>query len=99
VRLTNISFQQNDSIATGTISGYALDDAGSGKSLEPFIKQLRNSPLFEEVVLVNVQLSTLGDKSGQRFEARFTGVAVPAQQSTEIALGSGNRAQAGGADQ
>ena len=87
VRLTNITFQQTDTIPSGTINGYALDEGGAGKSLEPFIKQLRGSPLFEDVVLVNVQLSSLGERKGQRFEARFTGIAAPKAAGAGLAQG------------
>jgi Tfp pilus assembly protein PilN len=90
VRLTGISFHHADGRTNGHIAGYALATQASGSrtQLEPFIEQLRHSPLFEKVVLTNVQAGVLGEMPGQRFEANFTGVSTPRHAPALAAAGS-----------
>jgi len=85
IRLTGIEFHQSSGKLVGTVSGYALQPAGSTErpQLEPFIELLRQSPLFESVVLANVQMGALGDVEGQRFETTVVAVAAPRQPVPE----------------
>ncbi|MCI0363376.1 MAG: hypothetical protein L0Y44_07770 [Phycisphaerales bacterium] len=90
VRLTGISFHHAEGRTNGHVAGYALgtQTSGSRTQLEPFIEQLRHSPLFEKVVLANVQAGVLGDMPGQRFEANFIGVSTPRHAPAIAAAGS-----------
>jgi len=85
IRLTGIEFHQNGNKLMGTISGYAFKSEGSNDrpQLEPFIDLLRRSPLFESVVLSNVQMGALGEVAGQRFETTVVAVAAPRQLSPD----------------
>lgn len=86
VRLTNISFHKNDGRMIGTINGFVFDgpDSGDQTQLERFIDQLRGSPLFEKVMLANVQVGVAGELTGQRFETHFTAIAAPRQPQPGI---------------
>jgi Tfp pilus assembly PilM family ATPase len=82
VRLTSVSFSQVEEKVVGAITGYAFDDRtpSARPPLESYINELRRSPLFQDVLLANVQMSTLEDQPGKRFEASFTGVRSPRLQ-------------------
>lgn len=91
IRLTNITFRQVEGHTVGNVSGYALAGPSNGKAeIEPFIGRLQGSPLFEKVVLANVQMQNSGEVAGQRFEANFTAVAAPrGPHAQSIAIASG----------
>jgi Tfp pilus assembly PilM family ATPase len=88
VRLTSISFSQADGKMMGMIGGYAFEERGTNSRppLESYINQLRESPLFENVFLTNVQMSSLGDHQGKRFEANISGVPAPRQPKVVSAM-------------
>jgi hypothetical protein len=77
----------------GTLTGYAFQCEGEAKrtDLQTFVKRLRESPLYEDIVLGNVAMGSIGTLEGQRFEATFTAAAVPAGEE-----GSGHIAAADG---
>jgi Tfp pilus assembly PilM family ATPase len=79
VRLTSIGFSEADGKVIGTITGYAFEDRAisARPPLEAYINDLRESLLFENVVLSNVQMSTVNEVPGKRFEASVTGVPAP----------------------
>ncbi|MDY7107209.1 MAG: hypothetical protein SYC29_01095 [Planctomycetota bacterium] len=80
IRFTSVSFHRLSPHTMGTLTGYAFRGEGEGKKteLQPFVQRLRESPLFEDIVLGNVTMGSIGTLQGQRFEATFTAVAVPA---------------------
>ena len=79
IKLTQITLRQSDGKMLGHVSGYAFEMHASGgrTQLEPFVDQLRASPLFANVSLTNVQVSSMTNKAGERFELDFGGVAAP----------------------
>lgn len=79
VRLTSIGFSQADDKVIGTITGYAFEDRAisARPPLEAYINDLRESLLFENVLLSNVQMGTVNEVPGKRFEASVTGVPAP----------------------
>ena len=79
IRFTTVSFHRLSSQTMGTLTGYAFPGEGEAKKtdLQTFVKRLRESPLFEDIVLGNVTVGSIGALEGQRFEATFTAVAVP----------------------
>jgi hypothetical protein len=88
IRLTTIALHQQDGRTVGSVHGYAFANPEvKGKAqLEPFINALRKSPLFETVVLTQVQVGTLGDQTGQRFEATFSTVPAPRKPPENLAI-------------
>lgn len=94
VRLTSIRFQRNDGGMIGEVSGYAgeADPATGQTELEPFIKALKNSPLFDDVMLTSVQLDSSGPTKGQRFQLNVLAVAAPdSAQMHKIAAAEGGK--------
>jgi Tfp pilus assembly protein PilN len=92
VRLTSMQFRRVEGKMTGRISGRAspIPGAGTQTELEPFVEALKNSPLIENVVLRNVQVSSLGPTSGQRFDAAFDAVETPETSELDaVATGDG----------
>jgi hypothetical protein len=85
IRFTTISFHRLSPQTMGTVSGYAFqgEDEGKKTDLQPFVQRLRESPLFEDIVLGNVAMGSIGTLNGQRFEATFTAVAVPASDEVD----------------
>jgi len=85
IRLTGMNFYQHGQNMVGLISGYAIQPEGSSgrPQLEPFIERLRRSPLFESVVLANVQMGSLGEVNGQRFETSVVTVKAPRESDDE----------------
>ena len=83
----------------GHVSGYAFEVHSSGgrTQLEPFVDQLRASPLFINVSLTNVQVGTMATKAGERFELDFGGIAAPRDaRAVAVADASGSAASGGG---
>ena len=83
VRITSMQIRRNAETMTGRISGRAAPIGGTKTELEPFIEALKGSPLFENVVLRNVQVDSLGPTSGQRFDVGFEAVPVPGPEELE----------------
>lgn len=81
VRLTSINFQQTEGRMVGNVNGYVFNSANRSDqvSLERYIEDLRESPLFEDVNLGNVQIGSVAGQEGRRFEAQV--VAIPAPWS------------------
>jgi Tfp pilus assembly protein PilN len=72
VRYTGLTLEHKDDGTRGSIMGFAFpEEATPRASLESFIEQLENSPLFTNVELGNVQRGEIGGREGQRFEAGF----------------------------
>ena len=85
-----MQLRRNEKTMTGRISGRAKPIGGTKTELEPFIEALKGSPLFENVVLRNVQVDSLGPTSGQRFDVGFDAVTVPwPDELEELATGDG----------
>ncbi len=90
VGLTAMQFRREGEVLTGRISGRAVPVEGSTNrtELEPFVELLNLSPLFENIVLSNVEVSPGGPSSGLRFDASFTLVAVAQETEGEhVAVG------------
>ncbi len=79
IRFTSIRFYKESENTRGIISGYAFLNSAetSHAELERFMEKLHGSPLFEQVSLGTVQLGSIGEETGQRFEVTFTGAALP----------------------
>ncbi len=88
IKLTQVTLRQSDGRMLGHVSGYAFETQSSGgrTQLEPFVDQLRASPLFMNVSLTNVQVGTMAAKSGERFELDFGGVAAPRDGRTTVGV-------------
>ena len=78
VRFTAVGFQRQPGVIVGSVSGYAFQRSPDTQrtDLEAFIDQLRSSPLFEDVVLGNVNKGTIKQAEGERFDATFVMIGV-----------------------
>jgi len=85
IRFTAVAFHRLSGQTMGTVTGYAFQRDGetARTDLEAFVQRLRESPLFEDVVLGNVAVGSIGSLKGQRFEATFAAVAVPAEKEAK----------------
>ncbi|MHC4209519.1 MAG: PilN domain-containing protein [Planctomycetota bacterium] len=78
VRLNSMRLNREDTIMAARLYGRAAHADGQARTeLEPFIEALKNSPLFVNAVLKNVEVGSAGDRSGQRFEATFDVIMAP----------------------
>jgi Tfp pilus assembly protein PilN len=78
VRLNSMRLNREDTVMAVRLYGRAGHADGQGHTeLEPFIEALKDSPLFVNAVLKNVEVGTAGDRSGQRFEATFDVIMAP----------------------
>lgn len=79
IRLLNIAFSRDKDQTVGRLTGHAIDgNGGAGRlHIEPFVEQLKNSPLFENVMLSNVQSTTTNSMQGHQFVVTMIGVPVP----------------------
>jgi hypothetical protein len=78
VRLNSMRFNREDNWIKAKLYGQAAQIAGTGRTeLEPFIEAIKNSPLFDNAVLRNVEVGRVGAQEGQRFEATFQVVLAP----------------------
>ncbi len=78
VQLTGISLNLDKTKTLGRITGYAFEGNGAVRSqLEPFIANLKQSPLFDEVVLFNVRTASITQMTAQQFEVNMLVVGVP----------------------
>jgi Tfp pilus assembly protein PilN len=80
IELTTISLRRDDARMSGKIAGLVQPTPGGGDGgLEKLIRDLRASPLFEDVVLEAVLAGPRAEgDAGQRFEASFIVVPAPA---------------------
>ena len=79
IELRSMSFKRNGDQINGTISGYAevgQEDTGQTE-LNVFIEALKQSPLVANVELLNVQVTSIGQTTGERFESSFEVMAMP----------------------
>ena len=85
IQLTTLSFRRNGDQMNGTAGGYAAasQDANGQTELEAFIEALKLSPIIDHVELVNVQLASVGQTTGERFEAGFQAIAIPSSSDLE----------------
>jgi Tfp pilus assembly protein PilN len=97
IRLTSVGFQRNQGRTEGTLAGVAFEteDGSDRTELEEFIQTLRESPLFRAVVLGNVQIGTIGDTDGQRFNVTLEAIAVPRVARGERTVSAGDTAAEG----
>ena len=96
VGLTAMQFRREGQVMTGRISGRAvpIEISTNRTELEPFIDLLKSSPLFENIVLSNVEVSPGGPSSGLRFDASFTLVVVAQETARkQVAVGKGSPRQ------
>ena len=79
VRLTHIGFNRDKGRTVGRIYGHAFENPGSpGRTqLEPFVEKLKSSPLFDDVVLADVQAGNVQHANSQKFEVSLTGIGIP----------------------
>lgn len=86
IDLTAIGVEYADGRLRCTLEGYALlgENAASSDDLITFVDRLKQSPLFRDVVLENVQAGLLGEQHGERFTASMTAIGVPAVQLTAM---------------
>ena len=79
IHLTTIGFSRSGSDLTGSIEGFAeaLDEDALIGGLEQYMDQLKQSPLLQSVVLLDVTASTVADKDVKRFSANFVPVSIP----------------------
>jgi Tfp pilus assembly PilM family ATPase len=84
IRLVSVTFTTEKGERKARLAGCASDAKSSGPrtQLEPFVEGLKASPLFQEVVLSNVQIAPSGQAAGQQFEITLVAVAVPRGGST-----------------
>ena len=86
VQLSALSFQRSGDQITGTVSGYAdagHDDTGQSQ-LNEFIEALKQSPLIDNVELLNVEVTSIGKAAGERFESTFEVIAIPSIFAHEL---------------
>ena len=79
IQLSSLSFRRSGDQINGTVSGYAeADQHDNGQTeLTAFIEALKQSPLIENVELLNVQVASVGQTTGERFESGFEVIAIP----------------------
>lgn len=85
IQVTTLSFRRKGGQMQGTVGGYAAasQDTNGQTELEVFIEALRQSPIIDNVELVNVQLASVGQTTVERFEAGFRAIAVPSSFDLE----------------
>jgi hypothetical protein len=78
IRLLSIAFGRDKDQTVGRLTGHAIDgNGGAGRlHIEPFVERLKNSPLFENVMLSNVQSTTTNNMPGHQFVVTMVGVPV-----------------------
>ncbi|MCH8823985.1 MAG: PilN domain-containing protein [Planctomycetes bacterium] len=79
IQLMNLALRRGSDGLIVTIDGFAIaDDVSEQKSeLEAYIESLKQSPLFADVLLKNVQVAVVNGSSGDRFEASFHAIELP----------------------
>ncbi len=96
VGLTEMQFRRDGEVTTGRIVGRAvpIESSTNRTELDPFIDLLHLSPLFENIALGNVKVSSGGPTLGLRFDASFALVVVAQETAGEqVAVGKGSRRQ------
>lgn len=92
IQLDNLVFMRGSDGLIATMNGFAIAaKAAEQKSeLEAFIELLKQSPLFTNVLLKNVQVAIVNENSGDRFEASFQAIELPSSYvSVNIATSKG----------
>jgi Tfp pilus assembly PilM family ATPase/Tfp pilus assembly protein PilN len=78
VRLNSMRFAREGRVMTARLYGRAAHADKQGRTeLNPFIEALQGSPIFANAELKNVDVDTVGDGTGQRFEATFDIILAP----------------------
>jgi Tfp pilus assembly PilM family ATPase/Tfp pilus assembly protein PilN len=86
IRFTSVTMRRMEERAEMALVGYAFTPGvaqGADDDLEALVWNLQGSPLFTDVTLGNVQVGSIGDVQGQRFDVTFTVVPTPALDDAE----------------
>lgn len=80
VQITSLSLHRREKATHGSIAGFAAErsDANEPEPLQVFIEALKASPLCDDLSLHNVQMGSLREVTGVRFEASLLVVPAPA---------------------
>jgi len=92
IRFTSIAFRTVQDRMVGDIAGISRGTGDDGsEQLTRFVRALEESPLFEHVVLGNIQAAHFGTAEGLRFSISFAAANLPARHHL---IASGEEAHA-----
>lgn len=79
IKLNNLAFMRSSKGLLATFDGFATanETIEQESELESYIDLLKQSPLFTDVLLRNVQIAVVNGSSGDRFEASFRAIELP----------------------
>lgn len=92
IRLMSIAFSQDKGKTVGRLTGHAVDhnDVAGRTQIEPFVHNLKSSPLFDDVTLSNVQAGTVNGTTGHQFVITLAGVTVPRTMAAPTLVKAGD---------